>query len=199
MTDYELYHHGIKGQKWGVRRTAAQLGHRTVKAAGKTGKAIGKGMSKASKAAKKAAVAKVKRTIAENKEKNYYKKLHKKKLSQMTDKEIADLTKRVKVEASLKDAKYEFRAQNARKFYKTVAQQPLNTFLATYSKKAIDNMFKENKNDSDNGGGDDSNGSGNSKNGKQGKNSTKPAVIEVEVETESGNNQRKKNPVIIRR
>lgn len=24
----ELYHHGIKGQKWGVRRTPEQLGHR---------------------------------------------------------------------------------------------------------------------------------------------------------------------------
>lgn len=24
----ELYHHGIKGQKWGVRRTAEQLGHK---------------------------------------------------------------------------------------------------------------------------------------------------------------------------
>ena len=23
----ELYHHGIKGQKWGIRRTAQQLGH----------------------------------------------------------------------------------------------------------------------------------------------------------------------------
>ena len=27
----ELYHHGIKGMKWGVRRTPEQLGHRTVK------------------------------------------------------------------------------------------------------------------------------------------------------------------------
>lgn len=25
--NYELYHHGIKGMKWGIRRTAAQLGH----------------------------------------------------------------------------------------------------------------------------------------------------------------------------
>lgn len=25
----ELYHHGIKGMKWGVRRTPEQLGHRT--------------------------------------------------------------------------------------------------------------------------------------------------------------------------
>ena len=27
----ELYHHGILGQKWGVRRTPQQLGHRVVK------------------------------------------------------------------------------------------------------------------------------------------------------------------------
>lgn len=25
--EYELYHHGIKGMKWGIRRTPAQLGH----------------------------------------------------------------------------------------------------------------------------------------------------------------------------
>ena len=27
----ELYHHGIKGMKWGIRRTPAQLGHRPAK------------------------------------------------------------------------------------------------------------------------------------------------------------------------
>ena len=68
MNEYELYHHGIKGQKWGIRRTAAQLGHRVAKAAKTAGKAVGKGASKAGKAAKKVAVAKAKQTIAESKE-----------------------------------------------------------------------------------------------------------------------------------
>lgn len=156
MTDYELYHHGIKGQKWGVRRTAAQLGHRVAKAASKAGKATGKALSKAGKAtgkfakkeatkAKKAAVTSAKQHFKEEKEKRYYNKLHKKKLSQMTDKEIADLTKRVKVEAGLKDAKYESRVQNARKFYNNVAKQPVNTFLASYTNKAIAKAFEENK------------------------------------------------------
>lgn len=34
MWDYnynEMYHHGIKGMKWGVRRTPAQLGHKPSK------------------------------------------------------------------------------------------------------------------------------------------------------------------------
>ena len=29
MENFELYHHGIKGMKWGIRRTPAQLGHET--------------------------------------------------------------------------------------------------------------------------------------------------------------------------
>lgn len=168
MTDYELYHHGIKGQKWGVRRTAAQLGHRVAKAAKSAGKTLGKEASKAGRAAKKAAVTKVKRTVADEKEKRYYKKLHKKKLSQMTDKEIKDLTNRVKTEASLKDAKYEMRAQNARKFYNNVAKQPVNTFFATYSKKAIESMF-DNNNDNNDGNNTDSN-KGGGKKGKKSKN-----------------------------
>ena len=107
----------------------AQLGHKVSKAAGK---------------AKKAAVKGIKQNIKNTKEKRYYKKLHKKKLSQMTDKELADLTNRVKKEASLKGAKYESRAQNARKFYNTVAQQPMNEFGKQFGKELAKSMFSNN-------------------------------------------------------
>lgn len=150
MGEYELYHHGVKGQKWGIRRTAAQLGHRVAKAgkaAGKTvakaGKATGKFAGKQASKAGKAVVATVKEKHAENKEKRYYKKLHKKKLSQMTDKEIGDLTKRVQQEANLKDAKYESRVQNARKFYNNVAKQPVNDIISKYAQAAIQDAFKD--------------------------------------------------------
>ena len=36
MDSYELYHHGILGQRWGVRRTPEQLGHRTGSKSGKS-------------------------------------------------------------------------------------------------------------------------------------------------------------------
>ena len=163
MHEYELYHHGVKGPKWGVRRTAAQLGHRVAKAASKAGKAAGKFASKQAVKAKKAAIASAKQHAAESKEKRYYKKLHKKKLSQMTDKEIADLTKRVKNEAALKDANYESRVQNARKFYKNVAEKPVNSFANTFgvelAKKIVgnNNGNNGNTNNTNNNNNNDSN------------------------------------------
>lgn len=151
MDNYELYHHGVKGQKWGVRRTAAQLGHSpAAKKASAVGKKFSKFASKQATKVKKAAVAKVKRDYKDYEEKKYYKKLHKKKLSQMTDKEIRDLTNRIKQETILKDAKYEMRTKNARKFYDEYAKQPVNSFATTFgtqlAKKIVEDMGKEKNN-----------------------------------------------------
>lgn len=51
----ELYHHGVKGMKWGVRRTPAQLGHKTSSKKRKKGFAFikKKGSSKLSDLKKK--------------------------------------------------------------------------------------------------------------------------------------------------
>lgn len=160
MTDYELYHSGTKGMRWGVwnAETRARYLGRPAKKALAVGKKVGQSVSRqAAKAkkfageqatkAKKAAVTKAKKDYGEYKEKKYYKKLHKKKLSQMTDKEIKDLTNRVKQETILKDAKYEMRTKNARKFYDEYAKQPVNSFATTFgtqlAKKIVEDMGKE--------------------------------------------------------
>lgn len=62
MTDMCLEHHGVKGQKWGVRRTPAQLGHKTTSKRKKSGI-----FSKLAKNSKKKA-AKAKKTKEAKKE-----------------------------------------------------------------------------------------------------------------------------------
>ena len=144
MTDYELYHHG--GHHPGVQKAAKigkSTGKKVSKFTSKQAKKFGKFAGKQAAKGKKAAIKKIKDSYKDYKEKKYYEKLHKKKISQMTDKELKDLTNRVKQEASLKDAKYEYRVQNARKFYKNVAEKPLNSFATTYGTNLAKSMFPE--------------------------------------------------------
>lgn len=85
MSD-ELYHHGIKGQKWGVRRTPAQLGHVVSRGAKKVKSMVRK--SQAKRKAKKAAEEKEKREEAKKK----------KPVSKMTDKELQTRINRLNME-----------------------------------------------------------------------------------------------------
>lgn len=92
--EYELYHHGIKGMKWGIRRTPAQLGHYIKKR--KTAKK------------RKAALEKARQTKAANAKAaaERQKKLEAGRLSpkKMTDKELQDKINRLELEKKYKDA-----------------------------------------------------------------------------------------------
>lgn len=74
----ELTHHGVKGQKWGVRRTQAQLGHRTF------GKSSNKTMS------------------ADDKKKQTMKKDVKNRRT-LSDAELKRKIERIKMEKQLKE------------------------------------------------------------------------------------------------
>lgn len=90
--DNELYHHGIKGMKWGVRRTPAQLGHDT-------------GGVDLQKAKKKVDAANIivneTRNINNNVSKKQSKKVQKQKMAEvksMSDKELRERVNRLNME-----------------------------------------------------------------------------------------------------
>ena len=87
---YEVYlcHHGIKGMKWGVRRTAAQLGHVVKKSYKAVKGAVEKG--KAKKAAKKAEEEKQRRAKITSSRK-------------LTDAELNERIKRLELEKRYRD------------------------------------------------------------------------------------------------
>ena len=74
-----IYHHGVKGQKWGVRRTPAQLGHKIFKSARKRSKVTAEVKNKPATKPKT------------------------KSISEMSDQEIRDRIERLRLEKSLRD------------------------------------------------------------------------------------------------
>lgn len=88
----ELYHHGIKGMKWGVRRTPAQLGHDTG----------GVDLQKAKKKVDAAnTIVNETRNINNNVSKKQAKKAQKQKMAEvksMSDKELRERVNRLNME-----------------------------------------------------------------------------------------------------
>lgn len=79
MDNSELYHHGILGMKWGVRRTPQQLGHNT---SGSNSDSPGHPTSKAGKGTSSG---------------------HKKSVREMTDEELSQKIRRLEMEKRYRD------------------------------------------------------------------------------------------------
>lgn len=99
----ELRHYGIKGMKWGVRRTPAQLGHTTKsstkKESSKSSESVGKKIT--SKVSSYRAASKQKKT--EKQQAENQKKLRKKPVSELTDDELKQRISRLELEKRYAD------------------------------------------------------------------------------------------------
>ena len=89
--DEELYHYGVKGMKWGIRRTPAQLGHTTGMKKKKSSSSV---LDKV-----KNAVSGKKKTSSKSDTATEPKKpTKKKKLSEMNDQELRQTIERMRLE-----------------------------------------------------------------------------------------------------
>lgn len=136
MDTNELSHHGILGQRWGVRRTPAQLGHKpsTKRKISFTGFRKGKSNTKSDNKEDK------------NKKSN---KPKKKSISEMTDDELRNKINRLELERQYYDKERQVAAFNPKKvsvgkrFAQHVGSQVLKPALTNVGKQYLEKMLKD--------------------------------------------------------
>lgn len=142
----ELYHHGVKGMKWGIRRTPAQLGHKTS-----SKKSSKKSSSESS--GKPGLFKRKAKEPAKTSEQEAPKK--KKKVSEMTDAELKERIGRLELEKKYRDLAKSTSPQKSkgRQFAErvverageNVATQFTTYVLGTGVNKAFANVFNDPK------------------------------------------------------
>ena len=125
-----LYHHGVKGQKWGVRRSAEQL----ASAARKAGRTVaGARESARERRAKK---------IAADFDKGKRSGRRGKKLSVMSDEELQRQIKRLEMEQKY-TALTSSKTENGKKFVNDVLKETGKDVVKQYTKKGMEKAIEK--------------------------------------------------------
>lgn len=153
MEDKELYHHGIKGMKWGVRRTKAQLGYKMspkkkkrssdddnviVKTTKRAGKAIGTAASNAN--AKRKERKEEQRRTKEARAHN--ERLKNKPISDMTDEELNRRIERIRLENRYRELNPK-RVSAGEKFAKLVLNDVIVPAAKNVGKQYLEKSLKK--------------------------------------------------------
>lgn len=143
----ELYHYGIKGMKWGIRRTPEQLGHVTKKvgdAASSAGKAIGSAAKKAGSAISKKAAESKQNREAKKKHDEEVKKTQansKKKISDLTNDELRDRIQRMQLENQYRSLMPR-QESKGKAFVSTVANQVIKPAATNAARQYLEKQLK---------------------------------------------------------
>lgn len=146
--DEELYHYGVKGMKWGIRRTPAQLGHTT----GKKKKRSGSAGEAVKNTAKKAAKA-ISNKVSETRRKRAEAKAHddetkkiqenkKKKLSDLTDDELRQRIQRLELEKRYSDLTPK-QTSKGKAFINAVGKQVIAPAVTNAARQKFEAVLKE--------------------------------------------------------